>query len=297
MSENTEVVLTYTLSDGTDTDTGTLTLNVVDAIPLGDVNEDGTETLADMKAAAATALGVDASTIELALAASPDTILDADYSPTANFNGTVSFVIKRTGEDDLPAILTVNAVNDDPEGSVTIDGTAAEGSVLTANTSVLTDDDDLGTFSYQWKAATGNEAAVAIDGATNATLTLGQDQVGKTITVEVSYTDGDGTAESVESGATTSVTNVNDAPTGLVISGSATNGATLTADTSNLTDEDGIPNSLSYQWLANGSAIDGATSSTFTLTDSQIGQVISVTVSYTDNQELPRTLLHLRQLS
>ena len=284
VSENTEVVLTYTLSDGTDTDTGTLTLNVVDAIPLGDVNEDGTETLADMKAAAATALGVDASTIELALAASPDTILDADYSPTANFNGTVSFVIKRTGEDDLPAILTVNAVNDDPEGSVTIDGTAAEGSVLTANTSVLTDDDDLGTFSYQWKAATGNEAAVAIDGATNATLTLGQDQVGKTITVEVSYTDGDGTAESVESGATTSVTNVNDAPTGLVISGSATNGATLTADTSNLTDEDGIPNSLSYQWLANGSAIDGATSSTFTLTDSQIGQVISVTVSYTDNQ-------------
>ena len=285
VSENTEVVLTYTLSDGTDTDTGTLTLNVVDAIPLGDVDEDGTETLADMKAAAATALGVDASTIELALAASPDTILDANYSPTADFNGTVSFVIKRTGEDDLPAILTVNAVNDDPAGSVTIDGTAAEDSVLTANTSALTDADDLGTFSYQWKAGD-----VAIDGATGSTLTLGQAQVGETITVEVSYTDGDGTAESVTSAATTAVTNVNDDPTGLVISGSATNGATLTADTSNLTDEDGIPSSLSYQWLADGSAIDGATSSTFTLTDSQIGQAISVTVSYTDNQGTAETI-------
>ena len=285
VSENTAVVLTYTLSDGTDTDTGTLTLNVVDAIPLGDVNEDGTETLADMKAAAATALGVDASTIELALAASPDTILDADYSPTADFNGTVSFVIKRTGEDDLPAILTVNAVNDDPAGSVTIDGTAAEDSVLTANTSALTDADDLGTFSYQWKAGD-----VAIDGATGSTLTLGQAQVGETITVEVSYTDGDGTAESVTSAATTAVTNVNDDPTGLVISGSATNGATLTADTSNLTDEDGIPSSLSYQWLADGSAIDGATSSTFTLTDSQIGQAISVTVSYTDDQGTAETI-------
>jgi Ca2+-binding RTX toxin-like protein len=50
-------------------------------------------------------------------------------------------------------------------------------------------------------------------GATGSTLTLSQDQVGKTITAKASYTDLDGQAESVISSATTSIADVNDAPT------------------------------------------------------------------------------------
>ncbi|MFM6395463.1 MAG: putative Ig domain-containing protein, partial [Planktothrix sp.] len=52
-----------------------------------------------------------------------------------------------------------------------------------------------------------------ISGATNNTFTLSQAQVGKKVKVKVSYTDGQGTAETVNSSPTSLVTNINDAPT------------------------------------------------------------------------------------
>ena len=52
---------------------------------------------------------------------------------------------------------------------------------------------------------------------------------------------------------------VNTGPTGAVtISGTTTQGETLTADTTDLDDLDGL-GSLSYQWLRDGVAIAGAT--------------------------------------
>ena len=72
-----------------------------------------------------------------------------------------------------------------------------QGIVLTADTSTLADADGLGTLSYQW-----SRDGSPIDGATADTYTLTQEDVGAAITVEVSYTDGEGTAESVTSAAT-----------------------------------------------------------------------------------------------
>ena len=68
------------------------------------------------------------------------------------------------------------------------------------------------------------------------------------------------------------------------ISGTAQVGETLTADTSGVADEDGLTNaSFSYQWQADGSAIAGATGSTYTLVNEDKGATISVTVSFTDD--------------
>ena len=51
------------------------------------------------------------------------------------------------------------------------------------------------------------------------------------------------------------------------ISGTPQVGQTLTAGTSGIADEDGLENvSYSYQWIAGGSDIDGATGSSYTLT-------------------------------
>ena len=66
----------------------------------------------------------------------------------------------------------------------------------------------MGTVSYQWFAN-----GVEISGATGSTYTLTQNEVNKAITVVASYTDGFGANESVTSSATSSVVNVNDAPT------------------------------------------------------------------------------------
>ncbi len=65
------------------------------------------------------------------------------------------------------------------------------------------------------------------------------------------------------------------------ITGTATEDQTLTADTSGISDADGL-GSFSYQWLRDGSAISGATSSSYTLTNTDVGSKISVQVSYAD---------------
>lgn len=178
----------------------------------------------------------------------------------------------------LAAVTNLDPVNSTPIGEVTITGTARQGELLTANTDALNDADGLGSFSYQWKAG-----GVAITGATSGTLTLTQDQVGKAITVDVRYTDGGSTFETVSSSGTSAVENVNDAPTGEVtITGTARQGETLTANTDALDDPDGLGN-LSYQWLRDGSAVSGATSSSYMLVEVDIGAQISVMVSYTDD--------------
>jgi hypothetical protein len=166
-------------------------------------------------------------------------------------------------------------VNDAPTGSVTITGTPTQGQTLTA-ANTLADADGLGSISYQWRADGSN-----IANATGSTFTLTQAQVGKAISVVASYTDGQGTQESVSSSATTAVANVNDVPTGTVtITGTPTQGQVLTASNT-LADADGL-GTISYQWKAAGEDIAGATASTFTLTQAQVGKAITVVASYTD---------------
>ena len=93
---------------------------------------------------------------------------------------------------------------------MTITGTPREDEVLTANTDAIDDEDGIGTYTYQWQAD-----GVDIAGATNATYTLTQAEVGKVITVVAVHTDALGTVENpITSAATTAVVNVNDETTG-----------------------------------------------------------------------------------
>jgi glutamine synthetase len=169
----------------------------------------------------------------------------------------------------------VTNINDLPTGSVTINGTATKGQTLTA-TDTLADIDGLGAISYQWQAD-----GASITGATTSALVLADAQVGKIITVVASYTDLHNTLETASSSATAVVTNANAAPTGSVtIAGTATKGQTLTA-ANTLADADGL-GTISYQWHAGASAIPGATASTLTLAEAQVGKIITVVASYTD---------------
>lgn len=166
-----------------------------------------------------------------------------------------------------------------PTGSVTISGTATQGRTLTAS-NTLADADGLGDITYTWKAA-------GTVFGTGTSIVLAEAQVGKAITVAASYTDAKGTIESVSSAATSTVANINDPLTGtLAINGIATQGQTLTA-VQTLADADGIPalgaaGAIAYQWYANGTAIADAIDSTLVLGQAQVGQAITVKVSYTD---------------
>ena len=128
------------------------------------------------------------------------------YAPSHNESGAAYASLKYKVSDgkglsisDYELKFSVKAVNDAPTGSVSITGTAKQGQKLTAS-NTLADADGLGTISYQWLADDK-----AISGATASTLTLGQAQVGKVISVKASYTDKLGTAESMTSAATSMV--------------------------------------------------------------------------------------------
>ncbi len=201
-------------------------------------------------------------------------------SPSANFNGDV--MVRVTASDGTSFAsdefrLRFTPVNDAPTGSVSISGTARQGQALTAVTSALGDVDGMGALSFQWL-----RDGVAITGATASSYTLRQADVGEAIALRVSYTDGGGTVERVTSGPTAVVQNVNDAPTGSVsVAGTARQGQVLSAVTSALGDADGL-GALSYQWLRNGAVISGATGSSYTLRQADVGAGLSVRVSYTD---------------
>ena len=72
-----------------------------------------------------------------------------------------------------------------------------------------------------------------------------------------------------------------DAPT---ISGTARVGETLTADTTGISDGDGLDNAtFAYQWLADDAEINGATAATYTLAGDDAGKAVNVRVSFTDD--------------
>ena len=68
------------------------------------------------------------------------------------------------------------------------------------------------------------------------------------------------------------------------ITGTAQVGETLTAATTDISDDDGLTRaSFAYRWLADDAEISGATGSSYTLTSSEQGKTIKVRVAFTDD--------------
>lgn len=167
------------------------------------------------------------------------------------------------------------SLNHPPTGSLTLDGIPTQGQQLIAK-DTLTDIDGMGPILYSWKAD-GQD----ITGAHGSTYVLLQSEVGKSITLTASYTDLQGHFETVNSASTMPVGNINDQPSGnVVITGLAIQGQRLTANQT-LSDLDGL-GAIQYQWLADGTTINGATTSTYILSASDVGKAISVTANYID---------------
>ena len=192
------------------------------------------------------------------------------------------------------AVAAAEQANNAPTGLPSISGTAQVGETLTASTSNINDQDGLDdvSYSYQWVRNDGTDDA-DIAGETSSTYTLvGVDQ-GQTIRVKVTFTDDAGNDESLTSAATETVlARPNRAAAGLpTISGTPQVEQTLTADTSGISDEDGLSNvSYTYQWIAGGADIDGATGASYTLTADEEGDTIQVRVTFTDDADNAETL-------
>ncbi|WP_428236046.1 BspA family leucine-rich repeat surface protein [Gracilimonas sp.] len=205
----------------------------------------------------------------------------------SNANGAADFTIQAEDSEGLTEqesfTLTVNPVNDNPTGTVTITGTAKEDETLTASND-LADADGLGTISYQWQ-----RDGVDITGATDSTYTLVQSDIGTVITVVANYTDGEGTSESEISAPTATVVSNNTPPvvTSVTMVGEFKVGETITAEYT-YTDAEGDAVSASYVWVItdynSASDTDVGTGSTYTIKESDLLKKLSVRVSINDGK-------------
>lgn len=126
------------------------------------------------------------------------------------------------------------------------------------------------TLTYRWL-----RDGVAITGATSANYIAASADAARRISVRVSgsksgYTPTARTSAAVLLGKALSATPV---PT---VAGTAIEGQTLTARAGSWSP---APVTFGYQWLRRGSAINGATSTTYKLTSADIGQALSVRVT------------------
>ena len=187
------------------------------------------------------------------------------------------------------ATAAVAATNSPATGGPVIEGSPVVGETLTAATTGIIDADGMtgAVFAFKWLA---DDAEMA--NATSSSYTLTDSEQGKAIKVRVTFTDDAGNDETLTSDATAAVAATNSPATGgPVIEGTPAVGQTLTATTSGIGDDDGIATSVfAYQWLADDAAIEGATASTYTLTDSEQGKAIKVRVTFTDDVSNGETL-------
>ena len=143
----------------------------------------------------------------------------------------------------------VKVTNSAATGRPIVVGTAQVGETLTANPSGISDHNGIpadAAYSYQWVAGDGT-TDTDISGATDADYTLTGAEVGKIVKVRVSFTDADRFAESRTSN-----------PTGApAVSETAQAGELLSADTSGIADENGIPgDTFTYQWIVSDGGAD-----------------------------------------
>lgn len=194
-------------------------------------------------------------------------------------SNTLAGVYRTTVELDVnsgPYGLPTNTV------SPSIGGTFAVGDTLTANVGSWSDP----TFTYQWySCATASPCSNVV--GTNSTYTIQQSDAGSYIELVVTGTNGAGSsaAKASNSAMVESVPSNESAP---AISGDMLVGNTLT--TTPGTWYGGGAQVFSYQWYdcsnSNGtgcSPISGATSSTYTLADSDYNDYLTVAVTATND--------------
>ena len=187
-----------------------------------------------------------------------------------------------------PPSTPVQNVNDKPTGAPRLAGEAREEGALVVDTSLIADEDGVGTYSVIWQRSSTKTDWQAYPNAIGEVLQLTQNHVGYSYRAVVSYTDRHGTKEMLLTNPSETVSNVDDPVEGeVLLAGDAAEGSTLVANTARVSDEDGIA-SLTVGWEAsedgrNWRAIETAGTSRFGLTQTMVGKQVRARVSVVDS--------------
>jgi fibronectin type 3 domain-containing protein len=168
-----------------------------------------------------------------------------------------------------------------------VTGTATDGQALSSTTGTWAGTATI-TYARQWKRCDGAGAnCTSISGATGASYTLTSADVGATIKLTVTATNGVGNT-TADAATTAVIAGRAPANTALpTLTGTATEGQTLTAGNGTWTGTP--PITYSYQWKrcdsagANCTTISGATASTYTLVSADVGNRVRARVTATNS--------------
>lgn len=212
------------------------------------------------------------------------------WAGTPDFPGSIVSKAYGMNAEQLPSTLDNTEIyqlmyrtmfGDGPTGAVTLTGDATQNQTLTANIGSLGDADGLGTFSYQWQQSADGTTWTNITGATSSSFTLTQAQVGQQVRSQVSYTDGGGTVETVNSSATGSVVGLPSVSISNASLSEGDFGSKTLRFTVSVAGTVSSPISVNYA-TANGTAISGsdfaATSGSLTFGVGETSKEISVQV-------------------
>ena len=182
--------------------------------------------------------------------------------------------------------LALKSLNQAPTSKPTLTGNVEPNQTLTVDASSIVDPNGLSAarFGYQWVRVLG-ETETNIPGATATTYVVPAAHADQSFKARVSYTDDDGFAETIE----TRLAGPNVGPIGApTISGAVAANETLTADISDIRDDNGLENvTFSYQWIlvvdTTETEISGANTASYTIPAADASKSFKVRVSYTDN--------------
>ena len=207
-----------------------------------------------------------------------EAISEFEFTATDSNNNVLNLNILNIDGNDAPTSseVTLSAITEDSGGytittsALLVNASDVEGDTLTVSDLAISSGsgtlDDNGDGSWLYTPASDDASSVSFS---------------YTITDDGS-TDGVADSQSIAGTAVLDITPVNDVPNGVLsISGSAVEDQTLIATTASISDPDGL-GSFNYQWYAGNVAIVDANSSTFVLTQSQVGETISVDINYID---------------
>ena len=203
---------------------------------------------------------------------------------------TVSFTNHSLESDSLTSVptatITAEPPGTPPTANAGADQTVAEGASVTLNGSGNDPDGDNSALTYAWTQTDGED--VSLSGDTTATPTFTAPANLSTDAVLVfSLVVSDGTNDSAA--ATVTITVTNDPPTGAItINGTPVRGELLASDITALIAAGlAVAPFYTYQWNRHSrgvdTAISGATGETYTPTQGDVGQRITVTVSFTNH--------------
>ena len=187
-----------------------------------------------------------------------------------------------------PPSTPVKNVNDKPTGSARLIGSSVEDSALVVDTSNIADEDGIGGFDISWQRSSSKSSWEAYPAAQSEVLRLTQNQVGFSFRAVVSYIDSHGTREVLYTSPSETIDNLDDPVQGEVsIEGEPKEGATLTALSNSLTDEDGIA-SISISWEKskdgrNWIVLNSLSGPVLSLNQTLVGSQIRARVAVVDN--------------